>query len=145
MPKRPQAFSNIYRDRPSSSTKGMGLKLFRKEKMNGSATMVTSASNGDLSLPALITTSSTVLLKELVERLEQGERIVLQVGREAILWTAAAKDTFVAQDALVQSWIRVYQLDNPKLSNRRLPAFRAVIEHAIVDAWVKLVRRQKKL
>lgn len=142
-PKKQRPIPAPAKDRPSSS-KGLGLKLFRNNKANGSVSMTTSASNRDLGPPAIITSSSDELLKELVARVEQSEQIVRQVGKEVILWTAAAKGIFVVEDALMRTWFRVYQLDSPEAIEWRLPAFRIVLEDLVIEAWGTLVSHERR-
>ncbi len=137
-PKRPLAAPIPNNQRPSSS-KGRTLNLFKKDKVNGTASDAMSKTSSDVGLPSVITPASFALLKDLIKRIEEGEQVVRQVGKEVILWTAAAKELCVVEDKLIGTWLRVYQLDFPDVHDWKLSAFRIVLEDIYSDAWAALV------
>lgn len=62
-----------------------------------------------------------------------------RVGREIVVYTAAAKEVFVAQMALNMGWERVVRLDGTDPGDKRLRAFKQVGEGLIENGWVELV------
>lgn len=139
-----------------------GLKLFRKEKSTSSVppgnsnnithstttvNLLMPTGNGgaggsgpDSSVPE-ITKASLAHFKELVNRVDQCEQCVRRVGKEVILWTAAAKDCSMIQDGLVKAWLGVVTLDGQDGPDPKMVWFRKVIAGVVSDAWRALVSR----
>lgn len=136
-----------------------GLKLFRKEKSTSaipsstasSTTLAMMPSNAgvntsstDTAVPE-ITKASLAHFKELVNRVDQCEQCVRRVGKEVILWTAAAKDCSMIQDGLVKAWLGVVSLDGLEGPDPKMVWFRKVIAGIVSDAWRALVSRLSSL
>ena len=93
----------------------------------------------DLATPAIVSDASLMQLRDLVNRVEELDHSVKKVGKEVVLWTAAAKEVFVAQDGMVKTWLRVVQLEPTDLADRRMLEFRRVIDTIVGEAWIDLV------
>lgn len=146
--------------------KSKGLKMFRKEKSTSSVALPSLQSNatstnnatgvsstktgghaGTNGIDAVsgagsvaeITKASLSHFKELVNRVDQCEQCVRKVGKEVILWTAAAKDVFMIQDGLVKAWLGLITLDGQDGPDPKLVWFRKVIAGIVSDAWRALV------
>ena len=127
------------KERPTSS-RGKGMKMFWKEKANGSSvTLAMSVSTSEMGAPPDIPSSSLSQLKELIARVEESEQIVRRVGKEMILWTAGAKNVFTVQDEMINTWSRAYRLGGPDIPESRLPEFQRLLEYLVADAWATLV------
>ena len=137
-PKRTTPVLSQSKDRPPTS-KGMALKIFKKDKANDAVLMTKSTSSTDLGAPSDVTPASFALLRDQMARVEEGEQVVRRIGKEVILWTAAAKELCVAEDSLMASWLRVYQIDLPDVKDWRISAFRPVLEDIYGDACARLV------
>jgi hypothetical protein len=86
-----------------------------------------------------ITKASLSHFRDLVNRVDQCEQCVRKVGKEVILWTAAAKDVFMIQDGLVKAWLGLITLDGQEGPDPKLVWFRKVIAGVVNDAWRTLV------
>lgn len=62
-----------------------------------------------------------------------------RVGREVVHYTAAAKEVFITQMTMVQTWEKVVRLDSNDPGDKRLRAFRSVGEGLIEASWWELV------
>ncbi|KAK8850760.1 hypothetical protein IAR55_004680 [Kwoniella newhampshirensis] len=121
------------------TSKLLGLARFRKDKQNLSITSLpSSTSSKDSSSPATISESSLTMVKELATKIEELDKCVKRVGKDIVFWTAAAKETFVAQDEMVQTWLRVVQLEPPDPTDQRLLEFRRVIDAIVSEEWGRL-------
>jgi hypothetical protein len=118
--------------------KAKGLKLFRKDKAGASSVTLASLSS-DPGAPADIPPTSLSFYREQVARLEEIDMCVRRVGKEMVLWTSAAREVFVAEEALVKSWDRVVQLDMSDPADKRLAAFRKISHEIIAEVWAGLV------
>lgn len=144
--------------------KQKGLKMFRKEKSTSSIPMLgqqssstignagqtstnmshsvtvngTTGATDSTSVPE-ITKASLSHFRDLVNRVDQCEQCVRKVGKEVILWTAAAKDVFMIQDGLVKAWLALITLDGQEGPDPKLIWFRKVIAGVVNDAWRTLV------
>ena len=148
----------------TNDSKPKGLKLFRKEKP--ASTVPMSSSNGtnipnpggqssanighagtvNGNLGALdgmdvaeVTKASLSYFRDLVNKVDQCEQCVRKVGKEVILWTAAAKDVFMIQDGLVKAWLGLITLDGQEAPDPKLVSFRKVVAGVVNDAWRSLV------
>lgn len=120
--------------------KNKGLRMFKKDKPTGAPLSLTmSASSSDLGTPLEITSASHVYLKDLTLRVEEGEQVVRRVGKEIVLWVAAAKDLLAVEDLMMKSWMRVVQLEGNDPADQRLGAFRRTLGEIVAEAWGVLV------
>lgn len=119
----------------TQGSKLLGLKRFRKDKPRAP-----SSSTPDLVSPQQIAQSSLNQLSELSARLTALDEGVRKIGQEIMLWTAAAKETFVAQDELVKTWLHVVQLEPTDPTDQRMLEMRRVIDGIVSEAWGGLVR-----
>nr|XP_018259506.1 uncharacterized protein I303_07574 [Kwoniella dejecticola CBS 10117]OBR81664.1 hypothetical protein I303_07574 [Kwoniella dejecticola CBS 10117] len=130
------------------ASKLLGLKRFRKDKAASSTVSLAlskSASSTELSLPAVIPDHSMSSFKDLAVKVEELDQCVRRVGKEIILWTAAAKEVLVAEDGVMRTWLRVVQLEPSDATDRRMLEFRKVIDSTISEVWRDLndeVRQQ---
>lgn len=114
----------------TQGSKLLGLKRFRKDKPRAP-----SSSTPDLVSPQQIAQSSLNQLSELSARLTALDEGVRKIGQEIMLWTAAAKETFVAQDDLVKTWLHVVQLEPTDPTDQRMLEMRRVIDGIVSEAW----------
>ncbi|ORY26806.1 hypothetical protein BCR39DRAFT_589529 [Naematelia encephala] len=123
----------------AKESKPKGLKLFRKEKTNGSTpSLAMSISSSELGSPPDIPASSHLQLKELTVRVEEAEQVVRRIGKEIVLWVAVAKDIFTVEDAMTRTWLRVVQLESTDQADQRLAGFRKVMAEIVASAWAPL-------
>ena len=131
---------------PNNVVKPKGLKMFRKDRSTTSIPMSTSVStlaieSGSASgNVAEITKASLAHFKDLVHRVDQYDQCVRKLGKEIILWTAAAKDICMIQDGLVKAWIGLVSLDGLEGPDAKLVWFRKVIAGIVNESWRVLVR-----
>ncbi|WWD20923.1 hypothetical protein CI109_105401 [Kwoniella shandongensis] len=124
------------KDAKQPASKLLGLKRFRKDKSNGTTTsLVPKPLNSDLGLPVMISESSLSLAKDLNAKLDGLDQCVKRVGKDIIFWTAAAKESLVAQDEMMKTWLRVVQLEPVDPADRRILEYRKVIDVIISDVW----------
>jgi hypothetical protein len=126
---------------PSTVGNKKGLKMFRKDK---STPMSTSTSNSNLDISSgtmELSKSSLSYFKDLVSRVDQYDQCVRKMGKEVILWTAAAKDICMIQDGLVKAWLGLITLDGLEGPDPKMIWFRKVIAGIVNDAWRVLVRQ----
>lgn len=124
----------------TQGSKLLGLKRFRKDKPK-----TPSSSISDLVSPPQISQSSLNQLGDLSARLFALDEGVKKIGQEIMLWTAAAKESLVAQDELVKTWLHVVQLEPTDPTDRRLLEMRRVVDSIVSEGWVELVRSGKML
>jgi hypothetical protein len=126
---------------PSTVGNKKGLKMFRKDK---STPMSTSTSNSNLDISSgtmELSKSSLSYFKDLVSRVDQYDQCVRKMGKEVILWTAAAKDICMIQDGLVKAWLGLITLDGLEGPDPKMIWFRKVVAGIVNDAWRVLVRQ----
>jgi hypothetical protein len=130
---------------PSNAAKPKGLKMFRKDKSTTSVPLTTSISTSAMDsgsasgLVAEITKASLSHFKDLVHRVDQYDQCVRKLGKEIILWTAAAKDICMIQDGLVKAWLGLVSLDGLEGPDPKLVWFRKVIAGIVNESWRVLV------
>lgn len=122
----------------TQGSKLLGLKRFRKDKDKPKTPP--SSSISDLVSPPQIPQSSLNQLSDLSVRLFALEEGVTKIGQEIMLWTAAAKETLVAQDELVKTWLHVVQLEPTDPTDQRLLEMRRVVDSIVSEGWGELVR-----
>ncbi|OCF78769.1 hypothetical protein I204_00713 [Kwoniella mangroviensis CBS 8886] len=144
-PKKTTSTNVSPKDNRQPASKLLGLKRFKKDKSapnasnsNVSLPLSKSTSSNELSLPAVIPESSLSALKDLVVKVEDLDQCVRRVGKEVILWTAAAKEVLVAEDGVMKTWLRVVQLEPSDPTDRRMLEFRKVIDTIISEVWKEL-------
>lgn len=123
----------------TQGSKLLGLKRFRKEK-DKPKTPAASSSISDLVSPPQIPQSSLNQLNDLSARLFALDEGVTKIGQEIMLWTAAAKETLIAQDELVKTWLHVVQLEPTDPTDQRLLEMRRVVDSIVSEGWAELVR-----
>ncbi|WVR08816.1 hypothetical protein IAU60_005874 [Kwoniella sp. DSM 27419] len=111
----------------AAPSKLLGFKRFRKPK----------SPSVDLT-PLALPESSLNTLKDLVIKVDELDHCVRRVGKEIIMWTAAAKEVILAQDGLVKTWLRVVQLEPSDPTNRKLLEFRKVVDQ-MMGVWQGLL------
>ncbi|WVQ86210.1 hypothetical protein IAT38_008378 [Cryptococcus sp. DSM 104549] len=121
-------------------SKLLGLKRFRKDK----AAAASGANSSELGTPTVISEASLSSLKDLVARMEELDAAVRKVGKEVVFWTAAAKETFVVQDELLKTWLRLVQLEPSDLTDQRILEARNVVDSVVVNAWSELSYQVKE-
>ncbi|OXH43524.1 hypothetical protein J002_06242 [Cryptococcus neoformans] len=114
----------------AQGSKLLGLKRFRKDKPR-----TPSSSTPDLVSPQQISQSSFNQLSELSARLTALDEGVKKIGQDIMMWTAAAKETLVAQDELVKAWLHVVQLEPTDPTDQRMLEIRRVIDGVVSEAW----------
>lgn len=119
----------------TQGSKLLGLKRFRKDKPK-----TPSSSISDLVSPPQIPQSSLNQMSDLSARLFALDEGVKKIGQEIMLWTAAAKETLVAQDELVKTWLHVVQLEPTDPTDQRLLEMRRVVDSIVSEGWGELVR-----
>jgi len=130
---------------PSNAPKPKGLKMFRKDKSTTSVPLATSISTSAMDsgsasgLVAEVTKASLSHFKDLVHRVDQYDQCVRKLGKEIILWTAAAKDICMIQDGLVKAWLGLVSLDGLEGPDPKLVWFRKVIAGIVNESWRVLV------
>ncbi|KIR38630.1 hypothetical protein I307_06251 [Cryptococcus deuterogattii 99/473] len=117
----------------TQGSKLLGLKRFRKDKPK-----TPSSSISDLVSPPQIPQSSLNQLSDLSARLFALDEGVKKIGQEIMLWTAAAKETLVAQDELVKTWLHVVQLEPTDPTDQRLLEMRRVVDSIVSEGWGEL-------
>ncbi|WWD07212.1 hypothetical protein V865_005309 [Kwoniella europaea PYCC6329] len=144
-PKKTTSINVSPKDNRQPASKLLGLKRFKKDKSapnasnsNVSLPLSKSTSSNESSLPAVVLESSLNALKDLVVKVEELDRCVRRVGKEVILWTAAAKEVLVAEDGVMKTWLRVVQLEPSDPTDRRMLEFRKVIDMIISEVWKEL-------
>ncbi|WWC72819.1 uncharacterized protein I206_106783 [Kwoniella pini CBS 10737] len=146
--KKAPATNTSPKENKAPASKLLGLKRFRKDKAASSTTSLAlskSASSTELNLPAVIPEHSLSSFKDLVVKVEEIDQCVRRVGKEVILWTAAAKEVLVTEDGVMRTWLRVVQLEPSDATDRRMLEFRKVIDGTITEVWKDLndeVRQQ---
>ncbi|KJD99978.1 hypothetical protein I311_06442 [Cryptococcus gattii NT-10] len=121
----------------TQGSKLLGLKRFRKEK-DKPKTPAASSSISDLVSPPQIPQSSLNQLNDLSARLFALDEGVTKIGQEIMLWTAAAKETLIAQDELVKTWLHVVQLEPTDPTDQRLLEMRRVVDSIVSEGWAEL-------
>ncbi|OCF36003.1 hypothetical protein I316_02498 [Kwoniella heveanensis BCC8398] len=109
----------------------LGLKRFRKDKMTRSASSV------EL-VPAAISEASLSQIKDHVLKVDELDHCVRRVGREVLMWTAAAKEVLLTEDGMVKTWLRMVQLEPTDSTDRKILEFRKVVDAMISGPWQKL-------
>ncbi|WVQ95442.1 hypothetical protein IAU59_002539 [Kwoniella sp. CBS 9459] len=109
----------------------LGLKRFRKDKMSRSASSV------EL-VPPPISETSLSLLKDYVLKVDELDHCVRRVGKEVVMWTAAAKEVMLTEDVMMKSWLRMVQLEPTDSTDRKILEFRKVIDTIINGPWQTL-------
>ncbi|KIR31405.1 hypothetical protein I352_06298 [Cryptococcus deuterogattii MMRL2647] len=117
----------------TQGSKLLGLKRFRKDKPK-----TPSSSISDLVSPPQIPQSSLNQMSDLSARLFALDEGVKKIGQEIMLWTAAAKETLVAQDELVKTWLHVVQLEPTDPTDQRLLEMRRVVDSIVSEGWGEL-------
>lgn len=125
--------SNLTLASTSSSTAGSRVASASSTMGMSTTTLVDTAPPPDI-LPA-----SLAYHRDLSGKLDAADICVKKTGKEIVLWTAAAKEVFVAQESLIRTWMRIVRLEESDPPDKRLIAFRKNLADAIDDAWGPLV------
>ncbi|WVF67794.1 hypothetical protein IAT40_002555 [Kwoniella sp. CBS 6097] len=109
----------------------LGLKRFRKDKMTRSASSV------EL-VPTVISEASLSLLKDYVLKVDELDHCVRRVGKEVVMWTAAAKEVLLTEDVMMKTWLRMVQLEPTDSTDRKILEFRKVVDAMVNGPWQRL-------
>ena len=118
-------------------SRGKGLKLWRKDK-SGSVTSPVIPVGTDATGLSEVSETSMALMKELAGRLDESEKVIRQVGKDVVLWTAGAKEMLFAEDQMIHSWSRVVQLDENDSPAQKILALRSNLEEMLTGSWATL-------